>query len=116
MLFRSKRERTIVGKKGEGTRLWKMSSKFVSLKKRCALISSASASLEPSRRTGSRVRSCRPRQPRHESNTNATRTFCKMLTLSLGMWIGYRGSSSRIASKISSSSSPRNGDCPSNIS
>ena len=43
-------------------------------------------------------------------------TFCKIETASLGIVIGYRGSSSRIASKISSSSSPRNGDCPNNIS
>jgi hypothetical protein len=52
-------ERTMLGKKGLGTRLWKMSSQLVSLKKRCDLISAASASLEPSRRTGSRVRSCK---------------------------------------------------------
>jgi hypothetical protein len=37
-------------------------------------------------------------------------TFCKIETESFGMWIGYSGSSSRIASKISSSSSPRKGD------
>lgn len=43
-------------------------------------------------------------------------TFCKIETASLGIVMGYRGSSSKIASKISSSSSPRNGDCPSNIS
>jgi hypothetical protein len=44
------------------------------------------------------------------------RTFCRIDTASLGMVIGYSGSSSKMASKISSSSSPLKGDCPSNIS
>lgn len=48
--------------------MWKMSSKLVSLKKRCALISSASASLDPSRRTGSRVRSWRASETRRQPN------------------------------------------------
>ena len=43
-------------------------------------------------------------------------TFCKIETASFGIVIGYSGSSSKIASKISSSSSPLNGDWPSNIS
>ena len=45
------------GKNGDGTRLCRMSSQLVSLKKRCVLISAASVSPEPSRRAGSRVRS-----------------------------------------------------------
>lgn len=47
---------------------------------------------------------------------NSGLTRCRRDTASRGMVIGYKGSSSRIASKISSSSSPRKGDCPSNIS
>jgi hypothetical protein len=55
------------GKKGLGTRLWKMSSQFVSLKKRWLLISSASASLDPSLLVGSLVSSCtwHQRAPQH---------------------------------------------------
>jgi hypothetical protein len=55
----------------------------------------------------------------HVSESSArqmARTFCKIDTASLGMVIGYSGSSSKMASKISSSSSPLNGDCPNNIS
>lgn len=41
---------------------------------------------------------------------DVVRTFCRMETASRGIVMGYNGSSSRMASKISSSSSPRNGD------
>lgn len=40
-------------------RLFMISSKFTSLKKGCRLISSASSFEDPSRRAGSRVKSCR---------------------------------------------------------
>lgn len=56
----------IVGKYGGGMRLWKTSSKLTSLKNKWRLISSASASPAPSRRSGSRVRSwcqCCPSLP-----------------------------------------------------
>jgi hypothetical protein len=43
-------------------------------------------------------------------------TLVRRETASPGIDIGYKGSSSRMASKMSSSSSPLKGDCPSNIS
>ena len=49
------RGRTIVGKKGDGTRLFIISSQFVSLKNACDLISTASVSPDPNRRSGSLV-------------------------------------------------------------
>lgn len=107
---------TMVGKYGGGMRLFKTSSKLISLKKGCRLISSASSFPDPKRRVGSRLRSYHKREFENAIVKRKRLTFCKIETASLGMVMGYSGSSSRIASKISSSSSPRKGDCPSNIS
>ena len=82
-----KEGRTIVGKKGDGTRLFMISSQFVSLKKACDLISTASVSPDPNRRSGSLVNSYvrpfisfRARRRRKEE-----RTLVRMLTESLGI-------------------------------
>ena len=100
-------------------RLCSTSSKFTSLKNGCLLISSASPLAEPRRRVGSRVSNCKMESSQLLSNMlddEKPPTFCKTDTASRGIVIGYNGSSSKMASKISSSSSPRKGDCPSNIS
>lgn len=92
-------------------RLLKISSKLTSLKNGCFLISPASSFPEPRRRAGSRVKSCNIIND--QSNAIIVYyelTFCSIDTASRGIVIGYKGSSSRIASNISSSSSPRNGD------
>lgn len=58
-----------------------MSSQLILRKKGCDMISCASVGPLPSRWSGSRVSS-----------------FCRIDTLSLGMWMGYNGSSARMAS------------------
>lgn len=95
-------------------RLFKTSSKLTSLKNGCLFISSASVLPDPSRRVGSRVNNY-DYVSRRQHDMQA-RTFCRIDTASLGIVMGYSGSSSRIASNISSSSSPRKGDCPRSIS
>ena len=71
----------IVGTKGDGTRFSRTSSQFVFRKNAWLMISWASVGPEPSRSSGSLVRS-----------------FWRTETESRGMWIGYSGSSERIAS------------------
>lgn len=71
----------MVGMNGAGIRLWYTSSQLMFLKKAWLMISCASVGPLPRRSSGSLVRS-----------------FCRIETESRGMWIGYSGSSARMAS------------------